>query len=253
MANKEIPNMPAATTPLDGSEQVHLVQGGNSRKGTVKDLNRLAVRRQVFTSSGTYTPNANMLYCEIECVGGGGGSGGVVGNSGGHIGSGAGGSGSVSRKIASASDIGASKTVTVGAGGSAGTSGNNNGGAGGDTSVGSLCVGKGGSFGTGAQSGANAGVGGAGGVAGTGDITIPGQSGGDGQANTSTTVAPTQSLGGSTPYGWAAAAKTYSNAGTTGAGYGSGANGAVQTASATNLAGAAGRPGIVVITEFCSL
>jgi hypothetical protein len=210
------------------------------------------VRRQVFTGSGTYTPHPNMVLCESECVGAGGGSGGLVGNSGGHLASGAGGSGSVSKRILTAADIGVSKVVTVGVGGTAGAAGNNNGGAGGDSSVGTLCVGKGGGGGTGAQSAVNSGIGGTGGIAGTGDITIPGQSGSDGVAGAATNMSPLQSLGGSTIYGWAAGAKSYSNVGTSGSGYGSGANGAVQTASATNLAGAAGRPGIVIITEFCS-
>ena len=33
---------------------------------------------QVFTSSGTYTPSANMTTCVIECQGGGGGGGGAT-------------------------------------------------------------------------------------------------------------------------------------------------------------------------------
>ena len=36
-----------------------------------------AVRVQTFTGSGTYTPHAKMLYCQIEAVGGGGGGGGI--------------------------------------------------------------------------------------------------------------------------------------------------------------------------------
>jgi hypothetical protein len=35
---------------------------------------------QVFTSSGTYTPSAGLVAAIIECVGGGGGSGGVTGS-----------------------------------------------------------------------------------------------------------------------------------------------------------------------------
>src|SRR5216684_2514100 len=36
--------------------------------------------RQVFTSSGTYTPTTNMVYCDIEVVGGGGGTGSLAQN-----------------------------------------------------------------------------------------------------------------------------------------------------------------------------
>lgn len=42
------------------------------------------IRRVVFTASGTYTPNANMTYCEVELVGGGsGGKGSTAGGNGG--------------------------------------------------------------------------------------------------------------------------------------------------------------------------
>lgn len=37
MANKEIPSIPAADT-LTGDEQIHIVQGGNSRRVTLSDL-----------------------------------------------------------------------------------------------------------------------------------------------------------------------------------------------------------------------
>src|SRR6185369_12790577 len=101
------------------------------------------VLKQIFTSSGTYTPTTGMLYCIVECVGGGGGGGGVTGTASQIYQGGGGGSGGYSRLIASAATIGASQTVTIGAAGTAGASGSNNGGAGGDTSVGSLCIGKG--------------------------------------------------------------------------------------------------------------
>src|SRR5437879_1219197 len=32
-------------------------------------------KNQVFTGSGTYTPSLGMIYCIIECIGGGGGGG----------------------------------------------------------------------------------------------------------------------------------------------------------------------------------
>ena len=34
----------------------------------------LVIRRQVFLASGTYTPNANMLYCDVIVTGAGGGA-----------------------------------------------------------------------------------------------------------------------------------------------------------------------------------
>ena len=77
---------------------------------------------KIFTANGTYTPTVGMSYCIIECVGGGGGGGGAsdFGSINNVITGGGGGSGGYSRKKASAADIGVSKTVTIGAGGTAG-------------------------------------------------------------------------------------------------------------------------------------
>jgi hypothetical protein len=112
------------------------------------------IKKQVFAASGTYTPSANMLHCIIECVGGGG----SAGTSGSIYGGGGGGSGAYSRLLATAATIGASQTVTIGAAGTGGATGANNGTAGGDTSVGTLCIGKGGAFGGGGSS-ASSGIG----------------------------------------------------------------------------------------------
>ena len=76
---------------------------------------------QVFTSSGTYTPTSGMIYCIVEVVGGGGGGG----NAGGlaySTGAG-GGAGGYARQVFSASAIGASQAITIGAGGAAAGSG----------------------------------------------------------------------------------------------------------------------------------
>ncbi|CAN7169038.1 hypothetical protein LJR234_000374 [Mesorhizobium amorphae] len=42
MADKELPDIPAATTPLVGSETVYIVQGGNSREAVASDIAALA-------------------------------------------------------------------------------------------------------------------------------------------------------------------------------------------------------------------
>src|SRR4029077_5175117 len=66
--------------------------------------------RQVFTSSGTYTPTAGMIYCDIECVGGGGGGGSVPTTAAANIAmAGSGGAGEYARGIFSAATIGVSK------------------------------------------------------------------------------------------------------------------------------------------------
>src|SRR5882672_2910424 len=127
------------------------------------------VTKQVFSATGTYTPTSGMAHCIVECMGGGGAGGGVTGVSGQCNTSGGGGGGSYSRAYLTAAAIGASKAVTIGAGGTPVSGGA--GGSGGDTSLGSLCIGKGGS------GGANSGNGGSGGIAGTGDVTTTGSSG----------------------------------------------------------------------------
>lgn len=213
-----------------------------------------AVKQQKFTATGTYTPSTGMLYCIIELVGGGGAGGGVAGGTTVCDAGGGGGSGSHSRLTATAATIGASKAVTIGAGGTPGAAGNNPGGAGGDTSVGTICIGKGGSGGLG-QTGGRAGQGGAGGIAGTGDDAIAGNPGmmGIGGASTIFTVyggagAPSffggagQSLVRSTNGGQAGSAGTM----------GGGGSGGVVLNSATNVAGGAGGDGYVRITEFCT-
>jgi len=136
------------------------------------------VKQQKFTASGTYTPSTGIQYAIIEVGGGGGGGGGIANSVAGNANAaGGGGSGSYSRKIVSAATIGASQAVTIGAAGTAGSSvGPTTGGAGGDTSVGTLAVGKGGGGG-GAGAGAGGGIGG---VAGTGDFTPVGNDGGNG-------------------------------------------------------------------------
>lgn len=212
------------------------------------------VTQQVFTSSGTYTPTTGMLFCIIECVGSGGGGGGVTGNSTLIQNAGGGGSGSYSRLVATAATIGASQTVTVGNAGTGGAAGSNNGAAGSDVSVGTLCIGKGGSGGLHTVSGTLP-NGGAGGVAGTGDITVPGEKGGMGLAITSTSAWAYGGKGGDSYFGFGGQISAYALASTTagqaGTGYGAGGGGGFTQAVAANAAGGDGSKGIVFITEFC--
>lgn len=204
---------------------------------------------QKFTTSGTYTPSANLLYAEIECIGAGGGSGGSTGSSGFVTSGGGGGGGAYSKRIATAGTIGASQTVTVGAGGS--------GGAGGATSVGTLCSAAGGGVGATGTSG-SFGTGGAGGAAasGTGDVTVSGQNGSPGFYSSSVGPVYTGGDGGGTHYGPTTIASPAGGGatanGNAGALYGSGAAGGVSNNVASNSAGATGGAGIVIITEYCA-
>jgi hypothetical protein len=99
------------------------------------------INQQIFDTPGTYTytPSPNLLFAIVECQGGGG-SGGCW--NGGSYFTGGGGGG-YAKSIVQAATIGASQTVTVGAGGSLATSGNN-GQSGGTSSFGSIVIGEGG-------------------------------------------------------------------------------------------------------------
>lgn len=212
-----------------------------------------AVHLQIFTGSGTYTPNANMVYCVMEALGGGGGSGPAVAQANLNGGAPGGGAGSRSITVASRAAVGASQTVTIGAGGTAGVvAGPVAGGSGGDTSVGTLCVGKGGSGG--AAIGSNSSTGPLGGVAGTGDITATGQPGGSGQVAVRTQANIISGEGGSTIYGAGGRSigGTTSSTGLSGTGYGSGAGGGFYYSDTVSGAGQAGQAGLVVIWEYCS-
>lgn len=215
-----------------------------------------SVTVQTFSTSGTFTPDAGLVDAEIICLGGGAGGGGV-GTPAGGGGAGGGGAGGYSIKFASAATIGASQTVTIGAAGSGASAGANSGGNGGDTSVGTLCVGKGGSGGaTSPTTSSTTPNGGAGGVAGTGDITGTGMSGSSGSAPGGTAgVGQFSGSGGSSAYGGGGAGVpiywTTSAAGVAGTGYGSGGSGAVTGAQTpASEAGGAGTAGYVAVIEF---
>lgn len=212
------------------------------------------LRFQTFTANGTYTPNTKLIVALGGCLGAGGGGGGtgntaVNANSGG----GGGGAGSWAFKIMTPAAIGVSQSVTVGAKGTGGTAGNNAGNNGGDTSIGTLCIGKGGGGGAGSPGSAVANPG-AGGIAGTGDITFPAPYGDVGTVGTwaavSAIVAPS---GASTVFGSggktvpAAAGAVGGNA----TGKGAGGGGAMASNAAGSKAGGDGSDGFAFVLELC--
>jgi hypothetical protein len=209
-----------------------------------------------FTASGTYTPTAGLIYAIIECVGGGGGGGGgqSPGAGAGYaIGCGGGGSGGYSRTVKSAAQIGASQSVTIGAGG-AGVS-NANGNAGGTTSVGTLCVAQGGSGGTGGGGYFAAGAGGV--IAGAvGDVIAAGAPGVNGMlsGDVATGTRSESGAGGSSFYGGGGVgigtgAGTAIN-GNAASSYGSGGGGGGSYNVGTSFSGGNGSAGVVIITEY---
>lgn len=206
---------------------------------------------QTFSASSVYTPNTNLLYATIECMGAGGGGGGTANSAGGaETVAGGGGAGGYSRKTVSSTTIGTSQTVTVGAGGAGAPASNTSGSNGGLSSVGSICLANGGSGGHG--TGGGVALGGIGGLPGTGDIAGHGENGMGGLLASINTVIFESGNGGSTQwgsYGYGAQGGSTGNAAT---GYGSGGGGGGSANGAGAAGGGAGAPGYVVITEYCS-
>lgn len=223
----------------------------------------------ILTASGTYTPSAGLQYAQVECIGGGGGGGGVILTTGtvpSNFGAGGGGSGGYSRAVLSASQIGASQSITIGAAGAAGT-GTVNATAGGSTSFGTLVSANGGqpgqnndgSFATTAQGLGGLGAAQVGSFQALGYLSWPGNAGEYGAAlswNVGSNTA-TRGFGGAGGTMIGGLNGTHVQFGT---GAGGGAPGIAgcggQGAALTNLAtaaatnGGSGGPGLVIVTEF---
>lgn len=91
---------------------------------------------QRFLANGTYTPTVGMKYVTVEMVGGGGGGGSVDAATALQLNtSGAGGAGGYLKLLLTAAQIGASRAITIGAGGLGGVGVNVAGAAGGSTIV----------------------------------------------------------------------------------------------------------------------
>lgn len=215
-------------------------------------MRALSVVNQVFTGSGTYTPTSGMVYCIIQAIGGGGGGGGAAATTGAEFAAGGGGgSGEYAVGAFSASTIGASQSVTIGAAGAAnsGAAGGN----GGNTSVGSTLISANGGTGgtvTGATSSGAACAGVAGGTGGTGgDYRTPGQPGHSAFASPALTA--WSGFGGSSQLGAGGVEiQGVNGTGNAGVGYGAGGSGAVNATSQSARSGGAGTAGIVVVTEY---
>lgn len=99
-----------------------------------------AIKVQTFSATGTYTPDANMIYCQTAAVGGGGSGGGTatvsaIQSAGAGGGGGAAGVWGAIFSRATIVGGGSVASVTIGAGGAAPTAGNNNGNQGGSTTL----------------------------------------------------------------------------------------------------------------------
>jgi hypothetical protein len=236
----------SADFTVDSNGFVSLVSGAS-------DINSVVL--QVFTSNGTYTPTSGMVYCIIEVCGGGGG-GGSTNPAAGQGGAGAGGSaGGYSRGRYTAAQIGASQTVTIGAGGAAASGG-------GTTSVGALIQATGGGAGSSINASAmnQAGTGAAG-VGSGGSVNLTGGQGHSACIIVDSGVATMSQggQGGSSYFGGgpvssftSSGSGTTSSPGTAAAAPGAGGSGGSSIFGSANAAGGAGASGIVIITEYVS-
>jgi len=208
---------------------------------------------QKFTASGTYTPTAGMRTCIVECVGGGaGGVGAYNAATTSNTGGGGGGSGAYSKRLLTAQQVGASQTVTIGAGGAGGvgTSGVSTPGApGGATSFGTLVVANGGqASGSGLAGGTGGSTTGA-----VGDVTLVGNPGGPGMYGAvSSSVYANSGFGGNSMLGAGAQglAGGATSQGGAATGPGGGGSGSVLFNVATFNTGGNGAAGICIITEY---
>lgn len=223
-----------------------------------------SIVRQVFTSSGTYTPTSGMTYCYVECLAGGGGGGGTGSPGSGKIAAGSGGGGGeYAAGMFSSTDIGASQSVTIGAAGGGGNTSGTDGSTGGTSSLGALITSLGGNGGSGLPS-ASAGVivslgGGVGGTGGTGgDFRVPGSPGylafGIYSSNSVLIIASGNGgggyfgVGGNLGVGTVSAASQ--NGGQTSRQYGSGGSGGYSTTTGLGRIGGTGFAGVIIITEL---
>jgi hypothetical protein len=216
---------------------------------------------QKFVTAGafTYVPNPRMVTAMIEMVGAGGGAGDAAAGPGNMLSGGGGGSGSYSRKIVTAADIGASMPGSIGAGGipASGYFGGNGGPTWlGPTQAGAICLANGGGGGNGSLQGDQTPVGGAAGAVGIGDIVARGNPGEQGGyvLTYGATIISSGGRGASSLFGGggplAAVGGVGGAHGIDAGNYGSGGSGAISNQTGGFLGAGHGSPGACFITEF---
>lgn len=199
------------------------------------------IRLTTFTSSGTWTKQADVARILVQVVGGGGNGGTginalVAGLDYPGFGGGAGG---FSMKLISSASLSATESVTVG-------------GSGGTSSFGVHCSATGGSAGSNGTN-TNTPSGGVGGSGSGGDINLSGGRGSPPSTRVDTNAGSSGS-GGSTIFGGGAPGVLYFNATTNISGNAGAANtgggGGGGWGTTTNTAGGAGGSGIVIVYEY---
>lgn len=217
-------------------------------------ISKIVVQVFATATTTTYTPTTGMQYCDVYVTasGGGAGSGDSTGSPAVGAGGGGGAGGTSIKYGVTAAAVGASQSVTIGAGGAGGAAGINNGVAGNASSFGAIITTTGGSPGiAGLTAGLTSAIrlGGAGGAAGSGgSVNITGGGGAFATLFGGSAVGVSGS-GGSSFWGGGAVGVSGDVDGVAGTAAGSGGSGACANA-ATDRAGGAGAPGLIVVLEY---
>jgi hypothetical protein len=230
----------------DGNLKFHLNPILNSvyHKGDTPDI-------QVFTANGTWVKPYGARWIEAYVQAGGGGGGAADGAAGQVAAAGGGGGGGFCFKKYTDVELGTSETVVVGAGGTAGATPGGNGGTGGNSTLSGQTAngGVGGIGGGSTASDAPGNNGSAGGAASGGDLNIPGGDGGWG-LRFGVIGQGIGGFGGVSHLGGSIRSSGPTGAaGATGKNYGGGGGGGIAD-NATDRAGGAGAPGIVIAITF---
>lgn len=232
----------SADFSVDSNGFVTYIGGGGGGGGFT------VVNVQVFTSSGTYTPTANMRYAAVQLIGAGGGGGGASVDGGDTSPAGSGGGGGLyAFQVFDAATIGASQSVTVGTGGTGG-SGAADGTDGGSTSFGSFITAAGGVRGQYMRTNGPVQEGGDGGQALTGTVSYS-SFGGGGSYAINVGGAVVSGAGGSSLLSPGGKARGVAANGVPGGGYGGGGSGGVAK-TGTPASGGNGDTGVVIVTEY---
>lgn len=230
-----------ATSTFDSAGNL-IVNGSFTANGAVNGVANTA-STSVWTSSGTWNKPAGAIKVLVQSWGGGASGARNAGTTG----SGGGGGGEYNETWLDADDVGATETITIGAGGVAVSADDTNGNTGGNTTFGSFATAKGGGGGVQGSPGVNDGAGGAGGTpfSAIQGIWGPGGSGASGKSGTHSAggggglQSTNGFVGGNSIYGGGGGGGS-SNSGVTGAAGGTSTHGGDGGAGAFNANATAG-------------